>query len=603
MNELDQLALSQSSVLMSEMRGVELLGDWEPIPSSNACILRVRLELLNTAPTKDIPLFTEWGVIVDFNIDPWGKVQVHPSNGPGGVTTTFEHQQYNGGPHPLWPVRNGHICSLSETHGLAASRNAMETEPPSTVHRVVWHMARAVEWLQCAATDTLTVAGDSFELPDFDTAFRYKIADSKNRIFTLAYYEDGDSFSHWKQSHFYIGTAAVSYLNQVAIVREFKDHRGDKTVHKPSWGTAINQLQSHQDALWVRLDEVPAINRWQVPTTMKELAEAVASQGKSLIDLLRPALAKFETHNELLLFVGMPIPRKVKEAPYRYHWQALVLSPKTNVSAKARVSLVENALRSASSVRWVSRAENWHPDDLQNRGRVSPPLRKANVLLLGAGALGANLAEQLVRMGVTDMTLVDPDLLEAGNLVRHPLNLPQLNRNKAVSVADGLNHANPSARVVGLAVSATSKDKALEDAVRAATLIIDATASDTVLRELPFLGITGYVPVISISLGLHAQRLFFYADSASCFDADAFYKWFNPYRVEEHLAVLKEDMPRGIGCWHPLTPARLNRIVGLAGVAVELIEQVCEGQISLPVGCCHSWHAPKLETAERESVA
>ncbi len=597
------MALGQSSVLMSGMRGIELLGDWEPIPSSNAWILRIRLEMLGTKPTKDVYRFTEWGIIVDFSVDPWGKVQVHPSNGQEGVTATFEHQQYNGGVHPLWPVRNGHICSLSETHGFAASRNAMETEPTSTVHRVVWHAARALEWLQCAATDTLAVAGDHFELPDFDTGFRYTATESKNKVFTLAYYEDEVSFSHWKQSPFYAGTAAVSYLNHVAIVQEFKDHRGDKTVYEPSWGTAIDQLPSHQDALWVRLDEVPVINRWQVPATMKELTDAVASQGKSLIDLLRPSLAKLRTHNELLLFVGMPIPSKVKEEPYRYHWQALVLSPKTNASAKARISLVENTLRSSSPVRWVSRAENWHPNDLQSRGRISLPLRKANVLLIGAGALGAHLAEQLVRMGVTDMTIVDPDLLEAGNLVRHPLNLPQLNRNKAISVAYGLNHANPSASVVGLAVSATSKDKALEEAVNAATLVIDATASDTVLRELPFLGIAGQVPIISLSLGLHAQRLFFYSDSASSFDADAFHEWFEPFRVEEHLAALKEDMPRGVGCWHPLTPARLNRITGLAGIAVELIEQVYERQVSLPVGHCHSWQVPKLERVIRGSLA
>ncbi|PRY13773.1 ThiF family protein [Pontibacter ummariensis] len=588
MSEFDLLALDQSRVLMERIKGVQLLGNWEPAPSSDTWMVRLRLELLEAEPTSEVPRFTEWVMVVDFRVDAWGKVQVHPDSGEGGIRHTFEHQQYNGGPHAVWPVRNGHICCLNEMHGLAASRNAMEAEPVTTIERLVWHVQRALEWVRSAADGTLAKAGDPFELPDFNVGF-------KGKTVSLAYYEDAESFSHWQRCSAYSGVAPISYLNGVAVIRQFLDRRGKETVHAPAWGQFIDGMGSRNKALWLRLETMPVVNRWQVPATLTELRSAVAADGKDLEELLKTALERVAETEDLLLLVGMPVPRRVQEAPYRYHWQALELFPKLKgTPAKSRVPLVLNRLRSSSPATWVGRSENWHPEDLQSRGRVTRSLREANILLIGAGALGANLAEQLVRMGVIHLTVVDHEPLEAGNLVRHTLDLPVLNISKAVALAERLNRVSPSAKVKGIASMFTSKDASVVVAAQSATLIIDATASDDVLRELPLPGITGDVPIISLSLGLHSRRLFFYADVAASFGYGAFSRWFAPYREEEHQEAVKQELPRGLGCWHPLTPARLNRVLGLAGCAVELIEQVCEGQVSLPVGYCHRWQVAEL---------
>ncbi|MDN6260558.1 MAG: ThiF family adenylyltransferase, partial [Staphylococcus simulans] len=48
-------------------------------------------------------------------------------------------------------------------------------------------------------------------------------------------------------------------------------------------------------------------------------------------------------------------------------------------------------------------------------------LEHTHVLVMGAGALGSHIAEQLVRMGIGKLTIVDMDIVELTNLHRQTL--------------------------------------------------------------------------------------------------------------------------------------------------------------------------------------
>jgi hypothetical protein len=345
----------------------------------------------------------------------------------------------------------------------------------------------------------------------------------------------------------------------------------------------------------VRLDSLPVINKWQVPTTWSELVAAVREQGIDLLDRVERPLAHLQEPGECLLMLGMPVPRRVGEVPNRYHWQALqLLPPSVKASPKARTELAKNRIRSNSALRWHKIASNWHPEDLQNRGRLSESLIAARVVILGAGALGSALAEQLVRMGLQQVTIIDGDHLEPGNLVRHTLAVSDLYQFKATALAGRLNQINPSAQAVGLATNLPSANPAFETAMAEASLIIDATASDMVLKEIPFKRVNPMTPIVSCSLGINAERLFFYATLNGQFDWQAFDKWFSPFRDEENQLANQIELPRGVGCWHTLVPARLNRVAGLAGIAIELIEQVYESPVPFPIMACYTWPIPSL---------
>lgn len=600
MNEFDLISLESSSALLAQRAGITVLGPWQAAGTQGVWMQRLRLELLGAAPTPELPQFTDWELVVDFTLDVWGKVQLHPALTDQALTVTFAHQQFNGGPHPLWPCRNGHICTMSWLQGLAGSRNAYVTEPTTTIERLCWHVARAQEWLTLAATNDLTQPGDPFELPDFNIG--------QNALGgALAYYEDERSFAQWQQHSVRSGIADIIDWRGIVFTRRFRDKRNKDVLYEPAWGDAIAQLPETRKAIWIRLDAVPVVNRWQIPLTGSSLIDTIKQQGIDLVALLNQPLAVLPELGEWLLLVGIPIPKRIGEEPYRYHWQALQLLPNVaklaKLAQKARVATVVNRLPSSSPIRWQPIAENWHPDYLQSRGRLSPQLSSARVVLLGAGSLGSVFGEQLVRMGVQNLTIIDPEPFEPGNLVRHTLSLTDVYIPKVSALAAHLNQVNPSARVTGLVLALPSTDPFINDVFRNANLVIDATASDDVLKAMPLRGLPSSVPFISCSLGLNADRLFFYATLSEQFRWDQFNQWFSPYRAEENQKALDLELPRGVGCWHALVPARLNRITGLACQAVDLIEQLYLDTLPSPVELVYSWPSKVSQLSTVELVA
>ncbi|HEX8384811.1 MAG TPA: ThiF family adenylyltransferase, partial [Rubricoccaceae bacterium] len=343
-------------------------------------------------------------------------------------------------------------------------------------------------------------------------------------------------------------------------------------VHPVRWGRYVASLAAAPVALWVRLDRPPFLEPWRAPATGAELRAAMLAQGIDPGPLLAPLWCHLRGERRPLVVVGFPIPDHVGGPDTYVHWQAVRLPamPKEH-SRTRRVRASRDAIRAFGSrtLHWIPMSENWHPDVLQNRGQLPAPLRAARVVVAGGGALGGPVAEHLVRMGVPNVSVVDPDRLEAGNLVRHPLTLNDLHGSKAKALAKGLNACSPTANVRGFDVALPSFRSDVRQALSEADLLLDLTASDVLLRAVPDLGLRGDARVVSASLGLHAERLYLYADDASAYSPDAFDVWFGPYRAAEHAAAAHLGLPQAAGCWNPVTPVPLNRISVFAGLLVE----------------------------------
>jgi hypothetical protein len=107
MSDFDILALSQVTALLKSNLGVKVTEDWVPINENKVAFrLSLELKLINAKPTIFIPEFSSWGVVIDFENDKWGNVKIYPSLGTEAIKATFQHQLYNGGFHPVWPVRS-----------------------------------------------------------------------------------------------------------------------------------------------------------------------------------------------------------------------------------------------------------------------------------------------------------------------------------------------------------------------------------------------------------------------------------------------------------------------------------------------------------------
>lgn len=86
-----------------------------------------------------------------------------------------------------------------------------------------------------------------------------------------------------------------------------------------------NKGKNYENALWIRLKEVPVINNWQVPTNLCQLKQICTNQGIDLLAILKSFAPKARDGRRHLLLVGFPIPAHIGEDSHEMTWQAIEL--------------------------------------------------------------------------------------------------------------------------------------------------------------------------------------------------------------------------------------------------------------------------------------
>jgi len=157
---------------------------------------------------------------------------------------------------------------------------------------------------------------------------------------------------------------------------------------------------------------------------------------------------------------------------------------------------------------WLVRVGRAGPTDLAARVPELSGLAERRVVLVGAGALGGTIADQLARAGIGRLITIDRDVLEPGNTVRHAANYLHSGRLKAIAVAAVAADRSPylesqfNALPLGLVrtePAGATDGQALDDALHGAHLLIDATAElgvqhlladEATRRGIPYLCVT-----------------------------------------------------------------------------------------------------------------
>ncbi|MCM2321956.1 MAG: HesA/MoeB/ThiF family protein [Oligoflexia bacterium] len=110
-------------------------------------------------------------------------------------------------------------------------------------------------------------------------------------------------------------------------------------------------------------------------------------------------------------------------------------------------------------------------------------LFRSRVAVIGCGGLGGYVIEELARVGVGTLTLVDPDVFEEHNLNRQLLSSPRaLGRSKVACAAERVAEINPAVtcRVHPLALGEENAEELLEDC----DAVVDALDNVLVRRVL-----------------------------------------------------------------------------------------------------------------------
>lgn len=174
----------------------------------------------------------------------------------------------------------------------------------------------------------------------------------------------------------------------------------------------------------------------------------------------------------------------------------------------------------------------------------------------------------------SEIACIDGDRLEIGNLCRHTLTMSDLTRQKSLALSSHLSSINPhvdvSANPCYLKIDSNG---CISPNIGDYDIIIDTTGDDYVL-ELVTMGINWSKSILlSASVGLGAKRLYLFFARNIRPDFTHFLDFVTPYLIKDSVECNLAELPRnGIGCWHPLFPARADDMWMAAGTAVKALE-------------------------------
>ena len=531
---------------------------------------------LTVDPRGLLPETTDWYIVVDADY-PWGAIDCYPAK-VGGIQRTFHHQSHNGEGDPSLPWRSGKVCV--QTSLRTFGRREYDIEPMTAGDRLGWHVSRLREWILAAGDNSLVAHGDPFELPDFPNIVA---------SLDIAFLEDRESFGLWQHSEETVGTAdfvQVQNNPSVYLVSAFKNQRGS-VLRRLAYGDVSTGKSTA--GLWVKIPRVPCLDLWQVPSTLGELRALLQFMDIDLDRMLGRFVRLLRDGKPHFLMLGFPIPLNVGSENVLYHWQTLLLpvlshgkingfrSSESAYSARDRLRITKDS----TPVQWVS-SHNWSPLELSTRGRMSDALCSSRILVVGVGALGSMLAELLARAGCSNFVIVDGERLQAGNLSRHMLQLTDVCTSKAAGMASRLRNINPHARVHAIELPFPPTDEVTKQALRDCNLVVDCTADDTVLERMARFDWQDDRLFISASVGMHAKRLFLFFARGNHFPHDKFRLAVDPLVHAELYEYRGEHLPReGVGCWHPVFPARADDLWAMASIASKQIEEIMASEDSL----------------------
>lgn len=557
---------------LETLEGVILLEDWAWNEQAKKWTLHCRL-LPDICADGPIPASTAWHVLVDPSY-PWGPIKFFPAK-EEGLSQTFQHQNYNGLGREDFPWRDGDLCLNTSVHVLG--RHGYDVEPYGVHQRLRWHFRRALDWLSAASRGALILPSEPFELPQFPGVTKTSE--------TLAFCESPESFRQWQNTSARYGFVDLFRLGadpEVFITKAFRAINGT-TLMTPTWGRAL-ESKSHAltQGIWFRISSTPALHPWRAPLTWGELRQVCQAQDIDIDGLLKVTVPSMRDGREHVALLGFAIPAKAGDAPRQMHWQAIklpVLSSGTRTAPGFRTNATgywqrdrTQVLSNKALVVWQA-SENWHVEQLSTRGRFAEVLTSKKILLIGAGALGSALAELLTRAGVQALTILDGERLEAGNLARHTLGLEDLKAPKAAALARHLNLTSPHASVEFIHTDFPPTKDSERARVQQSEVILDCTGHDDVLYYLEHFPWSEAKRFFSISLGFGARRLFCFTTYEAHFPHATFSEALAPWLQREREESSGIELPReGIGCWHPVFPARADDIWTMAGIAAKYIE-------------------------------
>lgn len=371
----------------------------------------------------------------------------------------------------------------------------------------------------------------------------------------------GGRFS-WEQ---YI---AVSNFKQTKALP--KDFEGLK-LSEPEQAT-MKILERHPKGLYVFLETEPINSEGEIFKTFRELWNFLPASSKAFLnDKFGNEELLWSVLGHIPLALGYKIPNKEE-----IHWEWVLLQRFEEVDDFWSQTLIWGRTVNAAHERFFG------------RGVLHPSIAEAKVLVLGCGAIGSSLSETLTRGGLKQITVADPEAVEAGNVCRSIYSFTDIHSAKVNALANSLIMISPFIWVQTLLAGLApvfrhhrdfDENKAL---LKQYDIIFDCTANNGVAWMLDQMKLDA--TVINLSITDEAKQLVAVTNTGKESILPIKQGIFDSLGEVGTNATFYE----GAGCWHPTFQA------SFADINLLLQQYIAGANHRLEIG--KDWTTIVLET-------
>jgi len=556
--------LKKARRALDEITFLTLLHDWCSYEADKCWYIKIQLNLqLNSCI---IPNISDWYIVTKDSY-PHSRVWIFPS-ASNSLTMTLHHQNCNAKieENNLW--RKGDLCLALSEIKLKSSDVEYSNINDENI-KLLWHVQRLIKWIEAACTNSLVNDKDLFEMPDFSV--------QGNDVFVFS--EDQESYNNWQNIKIYKGYVDLSVYKtagNIYVAKNFMDLK-ENSIFSYCWGNYFNEKPiSEITAVWILLKQIPVMNIWQAPMTFLDLQEICKKYNIDLLNFLRNLKEeKIRNKKNNLFLVGFPIPKFIKGKDEIIFWQAFkmpILTNRTTLKGFRAAKMFEcdrvRILKDDYSLNWI-KSQNLNLNEITSRGKIDISISSKNILIIGAGCIGSTFSELLVRSGALNIRIMDEDVFNFGNLSRHTLSMEDIKHSKSEYLSKRLNSLFPHAKINSVSENINSKIN-----LEKFDIIVDCSGSNEVLNVIENMKLTKKTIVFSISIGFAAQYLYISFLNDIEIKFDSFKKLITPFIKEDMLKTKEIEFPReGIGCWHPIFPARSDDIWTVSSISLKVFEK------------------------------
>jgi len=298
----------------------------------------------------------------------------------------------------------------------------------------------------------------------------------------------------------------------------------DKCIEIVDWTEFGTLVPDKFLAAAILLDQVMP---FEFPIKMIQLLNELKSRGipwSLLLNVLQWAVIHTPEDSPLFIILGTPM-RGIRGGERRQHLVAWWVEPVfvkgirltlEKYSSHEKIQEIGHEVEKIllewaekSEIKWCRVRED-RPEIVTRRDHTSPVawFKDRRVSLWGCGALGAHIAEFLVRSGIQKLILHDYGVIAPGLLSRQPYERKDIGRLKVKVLEERLRKINPSLEIEPHISHLVTELLAQQDWIEEVDLIIDTTASRSVSQclELKRPRDGNGPPIASMIIGHNASR-------------------------------------------------------------------------------------------------